>query len=261
MSPPDSSPISSTRTGRRLPAARSERRSRPRRPGSIRSTASTTPRSRWIDLDNRDRHVRRLAYDDGEWRCALGASARTGGLASIDRSTPSADLALTILSTVRRGPARQRGVEPGRRAQARRWHATLSTSRSAAAIWPDARASVRRLAEPVTTTAVWPGPGPVSSSTCSSSSPHQLRQRRPESESAGALLRSLHTLCTVISLHPGGNSFWITISTIGRDARPVAAALRAQPRDPLDHCIENGLESYAIPYEIASQLRSFHIRR
>ena len=103
----------------------------------IQSGAWTDAALALIDLELPQWQVRRIAYDEGEWHCALSRAARTSRLArSIDRG-PSRRSGAGDPERIRRGPAHLRAGEPDQRSHRDARHRPASTSRCSATISPE----------------------------------------------------------------------------------------------------------------------------
>jgi hypothetical protein len=96
MSPPNSLDIIRA-TSRRLPSAKQNARAA-RVEHLIQSQAWTDAALALIDLELPQWQVRRLAYDDGEWYCALSRQRELPDWLDQSIETRHADLALAILS-------------------------------------------------------------------------------------------------------------------------------------------------------------------
>ena len=84
-------------TGRRLPSANQNAKAA-RVERLIQAQAWTDAALALIDLELPQWHVRRLAYDDGEWHCALSRQRELPDWLDQSIETRHADLALAILS-------------------------------------------------------------------------------------------------------------------------------------------------------------------
>ena len=84
-------------TGRRLPSANPNAKAA-RVERLIQAQAWTDAALALIDLELPQWHVRRLAYDDGEWHCALSRQRELPDWLDQPIETHHADLALAILS-------------------------------------------------------------------------------------------------------------------------------------------------------------------
>ena len=111
----------------------------------IQSHAWTDAALALIDLELPQWQVRRLAYDDGEWYCALSRQRELPDWLDQSIETRHADLALAILSAFVEA---QRVSAPSSRTSVpsapRRPTTLLEPSRSAAPISPDAGPLLRR---------------------------------------------------------------------------------------------------------------------
>ena len=100
-------------TCRRFPSDGSAKTARIER--LIQSQAWTDAALALIDLELPQWQVRRLAYDDGEWYCALSRQRELPDWLDQAIETRHADLALAILSAFVEATSPQRAVEPDQR--------------------------------------------------------------------------------------------------------------------------------------------------
>ena len=101
---------------RRFPSAgQSEKTARIER--LIESGAWTDAALALIDLELPQWQVRRIAYDEGEWYCALSRERELPDWLDQSIEARHADLRAGDPERVRRGPAHQRAVEPDQRSR------------------------------------------------------------------------------------------------------------------------------------------------
>ena len=183
-SPPNSCPTSSA-----LPAGaflrRAERQSA-RIERLIQSQAWTDAALALIDLELPQWQVRRLAYDDGEWYCALSRQRELPDWLDQSIETRHADLALAILSAFVEA---QRVSAPSSRTS------VPTAPRRADIVRADVQRQFRltrglraTLAEPAATTAIGPGPDPVWCPPACPGRVRQLQQHRIQSKPDGFVL-------------------------------------------------------------------------
>ena len=87
-----------------------------------------------IDLELPQWQVRRIAYDEGEWHCALSRARELPEWLDQSIETQHADLPLAILSAYLDAQAHQRTVAPDQRPHCAARRQRRSTRRSAATI-------------------------------------------------------------------------------------------------------------------------------
>ena len=165
-------------TCRRLPSANQNARAA-RVERLIQSQAWTDAALALIDLELPQWQVRRLAYDDGEWYCALSRQRELPDWLDQSIETHHADLALAILSAFVEAQRVSAPLEPDQRSAPCRATPIRSTSRSAATIsreggeiLPSGYALCRKSAARRLRSAAGPDPD-FGRPTCSSWSPSQ----------------------------------------------------------------------------------------